>query len=354
MLVYLINIFLILFFGYLFLNRFPSEQNKKAFCGIVAVQWILISGLRHWSIGADTHAYYISFVRVRDLPWSKAFDNLFGYLFKGYEVKDPGYNIFQKAFRIFTTDYQLFLVLIACIFTILMAIWICRNSDDPIFSFILYSTLFYEFFAVTGHRQTIATALVVFWGYKYIKERKLFKFALIAFLAFLIHKSSVVFAPFYFLANIPISPLYVFIAIVAILCVFISGESLYGVIVKNLGFNEEYLEYKEGGAETYALLLILLSVAILLFYNYYRKYDKQKATHIFNATLLTLGSSLLVFQNQGFMRIQQYYALFLMISVPEFLKGFENKSKKIIYASFVIILIAYLTIKNPPYQFFFM
>ena len=342
-------------FGYFFLKRYPSDKNKKAYCGIVAFQWVLISGLRHWTIGADTYSYYKSFVNVKDLSWGKAFDNLFGYLFKGYEVKDPGYYIFQKFFRLFTTDYQLFLVLIACIFTITMAVWIYRYSDDPLFSFVLYSTLFYEFFALTGHRQTIATALVVFWGYKYIKERKLIKFAGIALVAFVIHKSSIVFVPFYFLANVSITPLYIAIAFIAIGCLFIAGESLYGVVVKNLGFNEEYLvDYTKGGAETYSILLIALCIAILFGYSFYKKHDAQKATHIFNATLLTLGSTLLVFKNQGFMRIQQYYALFLMISIPEFLKLFDHKSKKLVYALFIIILIAYVVLKNPTYKFYFM
>ena len=62
--------------------------------------------------------------------------------------------------------------------------------------------LFYAFYSVTGHRQTLATALIVFVGYKYIKEKKLLKFLVIAFIVFMLHKSSLVFIPYYFIAHI--------------------------------------------------------------------------------------------------------------------------------------------------------
>ena len=174
MAVYLINIFFVVFWGIILIYNKKSDSNTKLYCSIVAIQWILISGLRHASVGADTQNYATRFEQAKTTSWSKLFENFFGYIFKGEDVNDPGYFIFQKFFQIFCKDYQVYLVFIALIFTSFMAIWIYKNSKDPCFSFVLYSALFYSFYALTGHRQTIATALLVFLGYKYIKERKLF------------------------------------------------------------------------------------------------------------------------------------------------------------------------------------
>ncbi len=351
MTVYLINILLVVFWGFILIYNNKSDTNTKIYCGLVALQWILISGLRHISIGTDTANYKNWFESVKSISWSKVFDDLWGYIFQGKEVNDPGYNLIQKTFQIFCDDYQIFLLFIALIFTSFMAVWIYNNSKDPCFSFILYSVLFYSFYAVTGHRQTIATALVVFIGYKYIKERKLVKFALLAFAAFLIHKSSVVFVPYYFLANITITPLYVIFALIIIAVIVLMGKSLYAPLSELLGFGEEQINYSKGGAETYALVLALMCIVILCFYYFY-KHRTENATRIFNITLLTLMSSLLIFQNQSFMRVQQYYSLFLCVSFPEVILSFERKSQTFVYLVTLIVLVFYLIRNNPQYLFF--
>lgn len=349
--VYIINISLILIFGYVFLYNDKSDKKTKIYCALVALQWILISGLRHVTIGADTLRYSAHFEATKATSWSQIFSNLWGYIFEGLDAKDPGYFLFQKTFQIFCDDYQIYLIFIAFIFTSFMAIWIYKNSKDPCFSFLLYSVLFYAFYALTGHRQTIATALIVFLGYKYIKEKKLFKFALIAFVAYTIHKSSLVFIPYYLVANIPITLPYVLISTVVIGVVTIMGKSIYGPLAELLGFGEEQIEYAVGGAETYAAVLTIMCLVILVFYYYYK--DKtENATRIFNITLLTLMSSLLVFQNQSFMRVQQYYSLFLCLSFPEVINSFDKKSRTFVYIFTVSFLVLYLIRNNPQYLFF--
>ena len=351
MTVYLINILLIVFWCFILIYNNKSDLNTKVYCGLVALQWILISGLRHVSIGSDTQNYGRWFEYVKNLSWPEIFDDLTGYIFHGKEVNDPGYNLIQKTFQIFSDDYQVFLIFIALIFTSFMAIWIYNNSKDPCFSFILYSVLFYSFYALTGHRQTIATALIVFIGYKYIKERKLVKFAILAFAAYLIHKSSIVFVPYYFLANITITPLYVIFALIVIAVIVLLGKSLYGPLSEMLGFSEEQIEYAVGGAETYAAVLALMCIIILCFYYFY-KHRTENATRIFNITLLTLMASLLVFQNQSFMRVQQYYSIFLCVSFPEVIFSFEKKSRIFVYFVTLIVLVSYLVGNNPQYLFF--
>lgn len=353
MLVYLINIALILFLGYVFLVKGNSQKNTKIYCAIVALQWILVSGLRDWSVGADTQAYQLAFERVKSTSWSKLFDNLWQFIAHGADIKDPGYAIVEKGFQYISDDYQVFLLFIAALFMGTMAVWIYKNSNMPCFSFILFSTLFYSFYAVTGHRQTIATALIVFLGYECIKKRRPIRFAILAILAFFIHKSSLVFIPFYFIANIPITIPYVIIALVVVAAVALFGQQLYGTIALWMGYGEEQVEYAVGGAETYATVLLLMCVLILATYPLYKKH-RENAKHIFNITLLTLMSSLLVYQNQGFMRIQQYYSLFLMISFPEVLSCCEKKTRTLAYFGAVGVMIFYLILHNPHYQFFFL
>ena len=271
MIFYLINIALILIWGVVLLRMNPSEKKKKIYCIIIALQWILLSGLRDWSIGSDTYAYYHLFERTKTMSWEYLFTGCYDYLFNTFEdYNDPGYFLLMKIFQIFSNNYQDFLIFIAVLFTGLMARWIYKYSTMPDVSFIIYSTLFYSFYAVTGHRQTIATALIVFVGYELIKKKEFGKFAVLAFVAYMIHKSSIVFILFAIIANINLSFIYVSIMSVAILVVSALGIRLYGPIVLLIGYGEEYLEI-EGGAEVYATVLLLVCIATFCFYTWISK-----------------------------------------------------------------------------------
>ena len=169
--VYLLNIALIFIWAFFLLKYKPSKNKKKAFCAIACVQWVILSGLRGMTVGADTIEYRRGFNRVNITSWHRIITDISAYI-GGAEIKDPGYALFVKIFQVFSTNYQLYLVFIAVLFMIPMAIWIYKNSSMPCLSFIIFSTLFYSFYAVTGIRQTIATSLVEFIGYEFIKKKK--------------------------------------------------------------------------------------------------------------------------------------------------------------------------------------
>lgn len=352
MAVYLVNILLILFWRLYFTQkRFPDA--RKYFCTVAAFQWILISGLRDWSIGADTYNYYGIFEQVKSTSWGAVLKELFDYVFHGLDANDPGYTVLTKLFQVFSGDYQIFLLAIAAFFMTLMAKWIYKHSASPCTSFILFSTLFYSFYAITGHRQAIATALIVFVGYDLIRERKLLRFAVVSLVSFLIHKSSLVFVPFYFLTQIRITPVYMGICAVGIALITILGQRIYGPIALWIGYSESQVSYSGGGAELYAVLLSVLCLVTLFLYPRIKRH-REDAHYLFHATTMALMSALLVIQNQAFMRIQQYYSLFLMITIPEVINVVKKEYRLLVYLLFGLVLILYLIRNNPQYQFFFM
>lgn len=353
MIFYLTNIALILIWGVILLRMNPSEKKKKIYCIIVALQWILLSGFRDWSIGSDTYAYYHLFERTKTMSWNYLFTGCYDYLFNTFEdYKDPGYFLLMKIFQVFSGNYQVFLIFIAALFTGLMSYWIYKYSTMPDVSFIIYSTLFYSFYAVTGHRQTIATALIVFVGYELIKKREYMKFAVVAFIAFMIHKSSIVFILFAVIANINLSFIYISLMSMGIMAITALGIRFYGPIVLLLGFEEEYLEY-EGGAEVYATVLLLVCLATFCFYPWISK-RREDTKYLYNMTFLTTASTLLIYQQQGFMRIQQYYSMIIMITVPELIQSLEKKYRPWAYLAMVAVLVFHLIRSKAKYAFFFL
>lgn len=351
--VYFINIFLIFAWAVVLLKNNPNPIKKKLYCGIVALQWILISGLRHMSVGgADNYSYYARFETVKASSWKAILQENWDYIFNGLNVKDPGYTLLTKVFQVFSNDFQVFLIFIAFVFTSLMAWWICKYSSMPEISFFIYSVLFYAFYSVTGYRQTLATALIVFLGYDYAKDRKWARFAIVSFIAFMLHKSSIVFIIYYFIANINLTLPYVSIMSVAILGVSALGIRLYGPIALALGFEEAAVEYAGGGAETYATALLLVCIATFVVYPWVKK-RREDAKYLYNMMFLVTASTLLIYQQQGFMRIQQYYSLFIMIMIPELILSIEKKYRQLAYLGVVGVLLLYLASNQPYYRFFF-
>lgn len=352
MVVYLVNILLILFWRAFFMHL-PFKDSNKLFCGIVATQWTLISGLRALNVGSDTYSYAYSFSLISTKSWGDVFRNIFDYLFRGLKVKDPGFPLFVKIFQIFSNDYQLFLLVIAIIFMTLMAIWIYKHSVAPCTSYILFSTLFYAFYAVTGHRQTIATALIVFVGYDLIRERKLGWFLLVTFISSLIHKSSMVFSFLYVITMIPVTKGTKIASGVLVALVFVFGGVIYPPIARWLGYSERQISYSKGGAELYAILLSVLCIVTWIQYSKIEE-RREDAQFLFHINTMALLTALLTLQNQGFMRIQQYFSLFIMVTIPEVIDTLRTDFRIVGYLLFGMVMILYLVKNNPYYAFFFM
>ncbi len=358
MTIYLINIALILVLGICLIYTNPTQQKRKIFCWISSVSWIALSGLRHWSIGADTLKYADTFDLAGRTSWEDVFDALYQVYIRGYGAessaenylyKDPGYLLFQKIIHIFTSDYQVYLIIIAVIFFAAMGRFIYKNSEDPCFSYLLFSILFYSFYAVTGHRQTLATALVVFLGYEFIKERKFWRFVLVAFLAFLLHKSSLVFVPFYFLSRIQVDGKYLVVLGAFTGVVLAIGSPAILWMGNFLGFDRNSVY--EAPTYTFTTLMVLVAVVVLICYASFKNGGKYKNIEVV-ATSLAAMFALFTLIDQSMMRIQQYFSLTMMLSLPSAFTTFKPKNRLIVTMLCIGALLFLFIKTGARYKFF--
>lgn len=358
MTVYLINILLIFVLGVCLIYTKPSLQKKRWFCTLSSLNWILISGLRHLSIGSDTIKYANSFEQAGYTSWQEIFGAMYKVYIEGYTpsssaenflYKDPGYLLFQKITHIFTNDYQLYLIIIAVIFFALMGRFIYKNSEDPCFSYILFSMLFYSFYAITGHRQTLATALIVFVGYELIKERKFWRFLLVAILAFILHKSSLVFVPFYLLSYLKINGKYLLTWSAVVAAVFALGGRAILWFSNLLGY--ERTDVYEAPTYTFTAMICMVAIFVLIAFNEFK--DNSPFKHMeTNAMLLATMFALFTLLDQSMMRVQQYYSLFMMLSLPSALSVLKDKHKLFVKGIALAVLLFLFIRTGASYKFF--
>ncbi len=346
--IFVVNILLTMLWGFILLAVKPSNAKRKLYIALMSLNWILISGLRGMSVGADTLSYRTRFYRTLSTPWSKLFENFY-VVYVNEEGKDPGYSVFEKLVQIFTQNYQVYLLIVAAVFFIGLAFWVYRYSSEPCMSYLIFSSFLFGFYALTGLRQTIATVLVVFIGTKFIEKRKLIPFLLVVSVAFTVHKSAICFLPFYFLSRIPVNKKSILAVLFATPVVFVFKEQFFHVLGYLVGY--EYDELENRGAYGFTFMYIAVTVVMLVLL----KYIREKCPHYqmyYNALFFGLLFLPLVFVNPTAMRVVQYYSLFLMLSVPEVARSFEKKTGILIYMGMLIILFSASNVYGYKYVFF--
>ena len=360
--VYYINIFfeiilaVILPYGVLYGSQFltqnvMSAERKKWYCILSGSAWILISGLRGLSVGADTSAYYYSYLVVKNMSFNELFQNVYVKIAFNSGNKDPGYDLFVKITQVISEDYQVFLMIIALLFMIPFIIWVWRESMNPLISFVLYSSLFYAFFSITGIRQTISTALIVLIGDKLIKERKLTLFLMVAFVSSLIHMSSLIFVPFYFLSRIRIQQKTVAFAGLACALSFVFNNQLKNIFISISGYDDYAATYAGAGTFTFTFLLLMLFVLSILAYRRDKHIEENRRFYI--ALYLAMFFVPLTWLNPSAMRIVQYFSIYLVLLLPEMIEAvFSQKSKIIATGLVVCLLVVFLFRSNPTYVFY--
>lgn len=331
------------------------KRSKLPVCVAGAVDWVLLSGLRGWSVGADTYAYKLLFERVKVTSWSALLQNFSLKYFHGMEIKDPGYPILEKLFQVFFDDYQLWLIFIALLFMVPLSVLLYRYSSHPYLSFVLYSTLFYGFFAETGHRQTIATALVVCIGLFCIQRRRLLPFLGLVAVASTIHTSAIAFLPFYWIAKVRLRKRHLWLCWAAVAASFIFRYQVLDILQALVGY-EQYQDFEGAGAGSFMVLLLAFAALCSVFYQtVVEQGDTEDGVlhAAFNALMLACFFSSLLLINQNFMRVVQYYSIFLLLLLPEGAKAFTPGKSRSLYIVICTVMMLVLLIRNAPaYQFF--
>lgn len=348
---YLTNIILILLSRLPLLRRKIKFNEHRATCVVGAANWILLSGLRHFSVGADTYAYKYLFSGVASQSWSNVIKQLKLRLTLANTTKDPGYTLVVKLFQRFSNNYQIWLILIACVFIIPMAIWIYKNSSDPCISFIVFSTLFYSFFAITGLRQTIATAIAFFGGMKFIEKERPWSFLLMVLLASLIHASSIILLPLYFLNKIKISKTTLSIYWLLVVLVFFFRDKIFNILKVVAGY-DNYMKSATATGGAFILLLLAMAAVYTFFYKQMGASKNPQFNIASNSLFVACIFSPLLLINESCMRIVQYYSIFIIILLPEY-KYIFKKESRIVFNVIVCAVMIFLLIRNQPVYHFF-
>ena len=352
----LILIFLAFVVSQFINNNGETVQKRHKYVVFLTVVLILQSGLRNLAVGSDTFSFYQDFLDVQNSTWNSILREMYETFILG-EGKDTGYKLLQKAFMTIIPSFRAFLFFIAITFFIPFCKVAEKNLSNcrQIFLFFcIYQTIFYDFFSITGLRQTLAT-IAILLGVGYIQENKLVKFILVTLIASLVHKSVLLILPFYFIAKIPKSK-YVLLAVILSLPYFIVTARYWAVLLGNISGTERYLAYANSTYETEGAQNFLLFIAagcLLILVAKWRN-PGSISDILVNACALGLLFAPLTWVDPSLMRVGQYFSLFALIAIPKAIDnlGTNKQLSDAIYIAMFVLLIATIIKHNAPYAFF--
>lgn len=293
--VYVIQIVLIIIFGYLFRN------DKKKFLIVAFIILFVLMAFRNARlIGNDSaSSYYNEFsdIQKSELPWP-----------------NPGLPFLMKIIRHFTDDYQWVIVI--------TAIWVCvayyklivKYSENGFISVMWFMGMLFYTFLFSALKQAWAMAFLCF-AFDAIFEKKPIRYLIFVGLAALFHFPALIFLPAFWIAKLKINRAFPILMFGVLVVVFVFRTRILNLMISTYSQGtDEYLSSTAFFGTKFILMLVILA------YAFYRYFKVDKGNEIFGAMLYFMGIAAVIqtfcFYNNVFERLADYYYHFSILFMP--------------------------------------
>lgn len=336
------------------LNR---DRQRKKFIIFITFFLILQSGLRNVAIGADTYEYSKRFAYYGYCSWNTLFEDFLNTIVG--VGRDAGYGLINKAVYSVSSEFQVFLFAVAIFFFSILGRFIYRYTSSVSQVFLIlcfYQMFFYTFFSITGIRQTIAVGFTL-WSFEYVDKRKVLPFLLLVLLAATIHKTALIFIPFYWLAKVKQGRMVLKGSLLALPFLFVMARPFARFLADLSGDYSTYAEstYANAGGPNYLIMLLLISTLAYINFNYLKTVYNGVYTPFVNALAVTLALSPLVWIDPTLLRLSYYYSVFILGLFPHLIEILSAKyhPSQIYITVAVLIVVCFLIIYTGSYYSFF-
>lgn len=287
---------------------FLSKREEDGWIGrritITAFFAIFLSllSLRDVTCGTDLLRYAEKFDQAARADWTEVFQ----------AEKDVGYAVFQKLVRTMTSDFGVFLGLVALLS--LVGIWFFyrRESEHAPLTIALFLTVAPFTMYFSGLRQILAMALVIPAWYC-AKHRKWLWFLAVVLLTATLHRSGFVVILLYPLYHIRITAKWLLFLTPACLAVLIFNKPIFQWLLMLL--NESEYGMTDTGAYTVLILLVMFTAYAFLISDEERM--DQDTVALRNILILTVFIQCFAPVHTLAMRVNYYFLLFIPILIPK-------------------------------------
>ncbi|WP_133067103.1 EpsG family protein [Eubacterium maltosivorans] len=332
--IYIINLVLSLFWGWIFLVKGSLKRKKIIYLTIVFLQMFFLAGFRSINVGYDTEQYVNYFYILSNTDFSQLFQQA------STLYIEPGYAIMNKIIALFTSDYQWLLIIMSFVTLLGYAIFIYRCSDNVYLSVFLFITLGFFYFTMRVMRQALAIMLICNAIY-YLYKNKKTPFVILVLFASTIHSSAIFFLLLLLIPKLnSLEKLEKFLVIITV--IFVIGtinfnvlfEKILLIVPKYSVYASKYdFAYRGWGTSDIMIFITQILFLFLVLYmlnnnkKYFSKISLEERKQIyFNVIYFFLGIGTLYLSTKIVLldRMNFYFQIILVILIPKVFSEFKK------------------------------
>lgn len=278
-------------------------RYRKYYIWIMAVMHAFVCGFRYMYLTGDLINYAYDYRAMINYGWFS--DEVF------QEGRNFGFFWLMKFFSMLSDeDFQVFLIVLAVIIQITVAVFIYKYSPKPWLSYLVYNCMAFYVSGFSLIKQYLAMAIIM-WAAMAIFEKRPVRFLFLTLIAGTIHMPALCFLPAYFLANRRINArmLGAYVLFAGVIYLF-RGQIVN--FVADFYYEEETFQLTTttlGGR--FLVIVLILVVGFLL-----KGFRERNYERLFN--LIMVAAILQMFSgfDNIFTRLADYYLQFLVLFIP--------------------------------------
>lgn len=277
-------------------------RQKKTYIALMAILHAFVCGWRYMYLTGDLRKYAWGYYGITEYGWFSE------EVFNG--GRNFGFFWLQKLFSTLTSgDFQVFLIFIAVVSEIALAIIIYRYSPAPWLSYLLWNCFGFYLFGFSAIKQALAMALLML-AFIGIMEEKPKKFLLWTALAGCIHAPALIFLPAYWMAKSRLSIQKLIAYGVCAGLVFLFRNQIV-VFVSDFYYDETDFMINEHVGGRFLMIAALLVVGVIL-----RGFSGKNFSKLFNLMFVAALIQMFSGFDNVFTRLTDYYFQFLILYLP--------------------------------------
>ena len=280
--------------------------KKKYYVIIMAVIHAFVCGFRYQYLTGDLQTYHNDFVMLPQYGWFS--DEVI------QEGRNSGFYMFMKLIAMITnSNYQAFLLIVAVIIEVAVALLIYKYSPRPWLSYLVWNCIGFYIFGFSAVKQSLSMAFIVF-AMICILESRLKYFIFFVLIAGFIHAPAFAFLPAYWLAKKRINMWMIGGYIIAAGIIFAFRDQIV-VFVSEYYYEEDTMEILQFGTEglggRFFLIVLILICGVVL-----KGFREKEFESLFHVIVVSAIFQMFSVYNNVFTRFADYYFQFSILFIP--------------------------------------
>lgn len=298
--IYLIIVAAVIVLGLIMPQR---GEEKKIYIVIMAILHTFVCAFRYMYLTGDLRKYAWGYYNIVNYGWTS--EEVL------HEGRNAGFYLLEKLFSELTNgDFQIFLIFLAIVTEVIVAILIYKYSPIPWFSYLVWNCLGFYVFGFSCIKQALAMAILMI-AYIFIVKEKPVKFVIVTLIAGLIHMPALVFLPAYWIAKRKVNGFTICSYIIAGALFYILKGPIVSLISSIYYEDESFTMSSSGFGGRFFMIVAILVCAVLL-----KGFQDKNVSKLFNITVVAVIFQMLSGFDNIFTRMTDYYLQYTILFIP--------------------------------------